>query len=302
MNLYLQLSLAPSTRSSYNSAKRAFVNFAQHYRQLHPNGSPLPASEATLMLFATYLTHTLKPQSIKFYLSAVRSWHIEHSLPDPTAEAPNLRRFMRGIKRYHGSPPDRRLPITPVLLRTFRNFLNLSYSDHLTLWAAVLVAFFGFLRSNERLSLRHCDLHRTPAGYQIWIGQSKTDPFRSGATVRLSRSGDPNLCAVMALDTFLASRMTPNGPLFRSQTGMALTHHRLNYLIQDLAARSGVESGRYSSHSFRIGAASAAAAAGVPDWKIQALGRWSSDCYKRYVRLPTSETDTVAGTIARMPL
>ena len=251
------------------------------------------------MLFATYLTHTLKPQSIKLYLSAVRSWHIEHSLPDPTAEVPNLRHFMRGIKRYHGSPPDRRLPITPVLLHTFRNF---SSPEHLTLWAAILVAFFGFLRSNELLALRHCDLHRTPAGYQVWIGQSKTDPFRSGASVHLPPSGDPNLCAVTALDALLAGSTTQNGPIFRFQSGTVLTRHRLNHLIQDLAAQSGVEPGRYSSHSFRIGAASAAAAAGVPERKIQALGRWSSDCYKRYVRLPSSETDTVAGTIARMPL
>ena len=254
------------------------------------------------MLFATYLAHTLKPQSIKFYLSAVRSWHIEHSLPDPTAEAPNFRRLMQGIKRCHGSPPDRRLPITPSLLRTFRTFLNLSYPDHLTIWATILVAFFGFLRSIELLSLQHRDLHRTPEGYQLWIGQSKTDPFRSGATVRLAPSGDSVLCAVMALDNLLARHTTQDGPLFRFQSGTVLTRHRLNHLISELAARSAVEAGRYSSHSFRMGAASAAAAAGIPEWKIQALGRWSSDCYKRYVRLPSSEMDTVASTIARMPL
>ena len=56
---------------------------------------------------------------------------------------------------------------------------------------------------------------------------------------------------------------------------------------------------KYSSHSFRIGAASAAAAAGIPDWQIQALGRWSSDCYRGYIRLPDSNTSNIAATFAR---
>ena len=250
------------------------------------------------MLFATYLTHTHKPQSIKLYLSAVRTLH---GLPDPTSEAVNLRRLMRGIKRVHGNTTDSRLPITPSLLRSFRSFLNLSYPDHLTLWAAILLAFFAFLRSGELLSLHRSDLHRTADGYQVHIKQSKTDPFRSGAVVTVLPSGDPSLCAVTALDSYLATQGPTERTLFRLQTA-ALTRQRLNHLIRDLASRCGVESQRYSSHSFRIGAASAAAAAGIPDWRIQTLGRWSSDCYRRYIRLPSSETNGIAAALAGAPL
>ena len=253
------------------------------------------------MLFATYLAQHLKPQSIKLYLSAIRNLHLEHGLPDPTTDALNLPRLMRGIKRVHGCTVDSRLPITPSLLRSFRSFLNLSYPDHLTLWAAILLAFFAFLRSGKLLSLHRSDLHRTKDGYQVHVRQSKTDPFRSGAVIRVLPSGDSSLCAVTALDSYLATQGPTEHTLFRLQTA-ALTRQKLNNLIRDLASRCGVDPRRYSSHSFRIGAASAAAAAGIPDWRIQALGRWSSDCYKRYIRLPSSETNSIAAALARAPI
>ena len=301
MSRYLHHSLAPSTRSTYSSAQRIFINFALTYNLLHPTGSPIPASEHTLMLYATFLAHTLTPQSIKVYLSAVRTLHLEHGLTDPTSEATNLQRLLRGIKRVRGTASDSRLPITPSLLRAFVFHLNLAYPDHLVLWAALLLAFFSFLRSGELLSLHHSDLSRIANGYQVRIRQSKADPFRTGATVLVLATGDPTLCAVRVMDTYLASRGPAEGPLFCFQTG-PLTRQRLNSLIRNLASRCGVDHSRYSSHSFRIGAASAAAAVGVPDWRIQALGRWSSNCYRRYIRLPRGETDSLAAALANAPI
>ena len=201
----------------------------------------------------------------------------------------------------HGCPADRRLPIPPTILNSFRRFLVLSHPDHLTLWAALLLAFFGFLRSSELLSLRHTDLTWCAEGYQVRIRASKTDPFRIGATVRVTPTGDPSLCLVTVLDSLVSATGQREGPLFRLQNGVCLSRPRLNRLVRELAARSGAPT-NYSSHSFRIGAASAAAAAGIPEWQIQALGRWSTDCYKRYIRLPSSTTDTVAAAIARVPL
>ena len=134
------------------------------YNHLHPNGSPIPSSEETLMLFATHLTQPHKPQSIKLSLFVVCMLHLEHSLPGPTAKAINLWHLVRGIKWVHGITLDSHLPITSSLLRKFRTFLILAYPDHLTLWAALLLAFFTFLRSSEFLALRRGDLHRTETG------------------------------------------------------------------------------------------------------------------------------------------
>ena len=47
--------------------------------------------------------------------------------------------------------------------------------------------------------------------------------------------------------------------------------------------RLGYNDNQFSGHSFRIGAATSAAAPGVEDHIIQTLGRWSSNCYIRYI-------------------
>ena len=297
MTLYLHHSLAHSTRAAYSSAARSFTHFCLLFNYINQDGTIFPASEHTLMLFSTYLAYSLKPQSIKVYLSGICNAHLERGLPDPLLETPNLRRLLRGIKRSKGSSPDSRLPITASLLRTFRTFLNLQHYDHIVLWAGLLTAFFGFLRSSELLALRHGDATRQQDGYEVHIRVSKTDPFRFGARAKLVHSGDPSLCAVEALDQLKQAAPSNSGNLLAFEDGTTLSRHHLNTLIKALVARCGIPPNRFSSHSFRIGAATAAAAAGIPDWQIQALGRWSSESYRRYIRLANPDA-RVASALA----
>ena len=63
------------------------------------------------MRFATMLADSLNHSSIKVYLSAVRSLHIDNRLADP------LQRLLRGIKRVQGAPTPKRLPITIDVLQ-----------------------------------------------------------------------------------------------------------------------------------------------------------------------------------------
>ena len=45
---------------------------------------------------------------------------------------------------------------------------------------------------------------------------------------------------------------------------------------------------QYSGHSFRSGSATTAAVAGLRDWEIKLLGRWTSSTYQGYIRTPKS--------------
>ena len=74
--------------------------------------------------------------------------------------------------------------------------------------------------------------------------------------------------------------------LFRFVDGGPLTHQRLVHHLHCILRATGVSSERFSSHSFRIGAATTAAACGIEDSLIKTLRRWESSAYQCYIRLP----------------
>ena len=53
---------------------------------------------------------------------------------------------------------------------------------------------------------------------------------------------------------------------------------------------NNLDSSLYKGHSFRIGAASWAAAKGFSDSQIRLLGRWKSNAFLRYIRTPCLAT------------
>ena len=92
----------------------------------------------------------------------------------------------------------------------------------------------------------------------------------------------------------------PKGPLFYFQSGRLLTRSSVICLLRDAARHAGLPYHSLKGHSFRIGAASTAAAAGLPDWLIKAMGRWSSDCYQLYIRTPQQVLLSAAPTRLRV--
>ena len=81
-------------------------------------------------------------------------------------------------------------------------------------------------------------------------------------------------CPVAAMLHFLAARPSDHGPLFTFEDGAPLTRAALVTHLQTALSHAGIEHSNYTGHSFRIGAATAAAQAGYSDSFIQSLGRW----------------------------
>ena len=121
----------------------------------------------------------------------------------------------------------------------------------------------------------------------VRIKLSKTDPFRSGHTIIIGKTDQP-ICLVRAMQTFLSFRGTSTGPLFNYLSGSPLTKVGLTSETRQLLSMSGLQPSQYAGHSYRIGAATTSASVGLPPWLIKSLGRWSSDCYERYIQCPHS--------------
>ena len=116
-----------------------------------PSGEVLPASEGTLIYFASYLARSVRHCTIKLYLAAVRNLHITAGFPDPIKGKLLLRKVLKGILRFQGDAQIRRQPVTPQVLCAIRPILQswLSPRDFSMIWAAFTLAFFAFLRCSE---------------------------------------------------------------------------------------------------------------------------------------------------------
>ena len=148
INHYLSLSIAASTKQTYSSAEKRFLDFCSLYRPT--SGRCLPADEDTLIKYAVLLARPIKYSSIKGYLAAVRHFHIRQGFVLDLNKCLRLQIVCRAIKRSQGTKLTRvRLPITIKHLRLFHSLLAISYTpnnDSVMLWAAMTLAFFGFLR------------------------------------------------------------------------------------------------------------------------------------------------------------
>ena len=277
---------------------------------MRTGATPLPAVESLLCAFVSYLAghESLQHRTIKVYLSAVRHMHISVALPDPFADSTSMSRLhyvLRGIKKEQAAThreQRERLPITPVILHKLRNVWEPEgqHADKKMLWAACCLGFFAFLRIGEmttpsdggydpsaHLSMKDVsvDDSRRPTLLQIRIKQSKTDPFRMGVNLYVGRTFSL-LCPVMALLDYLVVRGSSPGPLFKFKDGRLLTRSRFADAVRSALEKAGVDSRKYNTHSFRIGAATTAASKGIEDSIIKTLGRWESSAYLQYVRLP----------------
>jgi len=311
---FLAQGLAPSTVATYSAGKRKYILFCTTTKI-----SPMPSSESTLILFVTHLAAAnISHTTIKVYLSAIRHMHIIAGLHNSFNEqlTPRLQLVIRGIKKSQAltTPQRVRLPITLAIMQSIKQRLSdqpHSYSN-IMLWAACCLAFFGFLRVSEFTVPCHTDydpsLHLSlqdisidnrdnPRILKVNIKQSKTDPFRQGVQIYLGATDTP-LCPILGILPYLARRGVRTGPLFPTEHGQGLTRQDFCTAINSILTELQLNCNQYNSHSFRIGAATTAAQANIPEAYIKMLGRWQSDAYQRYIKTPPHELAKFSSVLA----
>lgn len=212
------------------------------------------------------------------------------------------------------TPPSQlRLPVTVHVLEQIRVGLNDSTHPHKgPLWAIACTAFFGFFRLGELLpdSSRSydprtglswgdvsADSPEQPSMICIHLKKSKCDQFGSGVDVVVGRTNNA-LCPVAAILHYIVARGAAPGPFFLNAEGQTITKPWFVEQIRQVLGSRGLPQHQYAGHSFRIGAATSAALAGIEDSTIQALGRWQSSAFLQYIRMPRESLAAVSAVLA----
>lgn len=226
-------------------------------------------------------------------LSAVAFWFKFRGLQDVT-KCFLVRQAMKGFRKG-GRVRDGRRPVSyELLLRIGGLVTELCFSAYeVQLFrAAFALAFFGAFRISELVSpgrskaggLEFGDVLVFEQSLECWIPRSKTDQVGKGFAVSLQALPGSPMCPVEVVRRYLEVRPDMLGPFLVHSDRTFLSRFQFIRVFRKCVAAAGLAAGQYSSHSFRIGAATEAARWGLSPAVVKRIGRWESDRYRIYVR------------------
>ena len=194
---------------------------------------------------------------------------------------------MRGIAKVLAATPKRARPLTAALLRQVIDAIGVRAPVDLRDRAMFLLAWSAALRCSELVALDWRDFSEAlPLGGSLVLRKTKGERGGEFAHVPVVMAEDPVYCAVTAIARWRRSRraaLEAGGVIFpaahRDLHGrVRMTDRRMNArsigrILQVRMEAAGIDPAGFSSHSFRAGFISEAAAAGVSTWRLKEHSR-----------------------------
>ncbi|XP_075053830.1 integrase/recombinase xerD homolog [Mixophyes fleayi] len=285
-----EAALAPSTLKAYRLAWKRWENY------LFASVSRLKGDGSDMEYFMLRCYQEgLSKASMSSMIAGISFMAKVRGLADPTKSF-LVKKALKGWSRLHPVPRDHRRPIDKVLLsRLIRVLPEVTVDDfEASLFSAAFsMAFHGALRIGElvaqsRNTLGSAILEKNvifnPDSIQIKIVRSKTDQLGVGHWLTLGRQLDGNICPVRLCYELAVGRPQQVEAWLVHKDSSPVTRFQFHSIMCKALDFLGLPSNEFGTHSFRIGAATVAAADGASSTAIQALGRWKSNSYKRYIR------------------
>ena len=278
-------SRASSSAKKYVGAFKRWKSWASSHRL-----PTFPAQARYVALYLQHLADQAKSKSAAEEAVNALAWvHGLAGINSPTSN-PIVQETLQGLKRTLAKPILKKRPITKEMLVNIVTDANSHPSlANIRLATACLLAFSGFLRFDELIHIRPCDITLDANMVKIHIPCSKTDQFRQTSEVVIARSG-ASTCPVNMVERYMAmAGVDPASEqfLFRGITNTktgeklrpsgGLSYSTLRELFKKKLSELGYPSEEFGLHSLRAGGASAAANAGVPDRLFKKHGRWKSE-------------------------
>lgn len=202
---------------------------------------------------------------------------------------------------------DTRQPITLSMLHKITASVPIILHDSFTInlfRAMFLLAFHAFLRVGEitvrsQAKLDDNTIRAEDCAVVFKNGQlthinltlrnskhNKAKPFH----ISVPRGHGEN-CPATALHMYLKLALPKAGALFQLPDGSPVSRHLFQSQLKRCLQAAKINSSNIKTHSFRIGAATEAVTSlGLPDHEIQRLGRWGSNAFRSYIRVPSFTT------------
>ena len=258
-----------------------------------------PVSIQHIMLFIAYnFEKGNSANTISTYIAGINYVHRLNGYYDITQNFV-VKKLLEGYKRKRLSKDDR-APLTYSILRNISQdlskhcFDNYETSLFRTMFA---LAYFGLFRISELIAghlsqplsgLKRSDITIKDNRYiYITLHHFKTNQLGKQVTIKIPKEGN-SVCPVSSMLDYLIIRPNLDGPLFIHQNGTPVTRHQFSAILMKCTSSLNI---KIRPHSFRIGRATDLAIQGISQEAIMRLGRWSSDCYKTYIRKPVQGND-----------
>ena len=297
--MLLDSALAPSSHKTY---QKAWTLYNEFLVTSCPGSKSLPSSVNDILMFISHcFDKQMASATVNTYCSALGYYNKLNNFNDPTQNF-IVKKCLQGYKNLRPSL-DARLPITPKILKDIIASLKYTCSSNFLqtmLKAMYLIAFHAFLRVGEftcsnakktghtlcvediLFSYRLGDI----SGLEITFKSYKHSKGKQQTVFISCCKHDSNECPVHALHDYLILRMPSKGPLFTFMDDTPISRSFFTQQLKLSLAWAGCSTKSYKGHSFRIGAATSALMAGLAESKIQTMDRWSSNAYKKYIRIP----------------
>jgi integrase len=207
---------------------------------------------------------------------------------------------MRGIRRSLGVAPVKKAPVLGTDLLALVSGLGgdlQAVRDR----ALLTLGWFCAARRSELVALHVADVEFTREGMIVTFRRSKTDQEGRGYSKGVPFAGQPTVCPVRALRTWLDAAKIESGPLFRAVTrrgvlsDTALDDRAIARLIKRLAQHAGLDPETVAGHSLRSGFVTTAAKRGKSTQAIMTQsGHRSETVMRGYIQHATLFDDNAA--------
>lgn len=306
-SISLGYSLDTSSFGTYTSALNSYLTFCNIHNL------PVDPTQDTLSFYVVFLSSHIKPDSVNSYLSGICR-QLEPFFPEVRRNRSSMlvSRTLTGCMRRFGTPVKRKTPLSHAnLLFILDSMISEPSHDQLLFAALILTGFHALMRLGElvfadkkelrnyrKISLRH-SVSILPGQYSFFLPSHKGDRFFEGNTIIVQKNNRPT-DPYRPFLAYLASRDSrfPIHPeLWLTSRGSVPTRH---WFISRLRAFFPND---IAGQSLRSGGATSLAEAGADLETIQAVGHWSSDAFRIYIRKnPVVIHAVLLGRPAHQPL